>query len=97
MRGPWDVWRTRKALHAAGMLDEIVDTQLPLLAALPEGSRRRSASYLAELVMLAQHYRHYAAGWIDKAELLRRSHHTVSKLDEHRARRSAAASVTDLD
>lgn len=89
MRGPWDVWRTRKALNAAGMLDDIVDSQLPLLAALPEASRRRSASYLAELVMLAQHYRHYAAGWIDKAELSRRSHHTVRRLDEHRVRRTA--------
>jgi hypothetical protein len=97
MRGPWDVWRARKALHAAGMLDEIVDNQLPLLAALPEASRRRSANYLAELVMLAQHYRHYAAGWIDKAELSRRSHLTVRRLDDFRGHRSAAAQYTELD
>lgn len=65
--------RGRKALRAAEMLDEVVDSQLPLVTELSETSRRRSADYLSELVMLAQDYRHYAAGWIDHEELQRRA------------------------
>ncbi|HEX5119084.1 MAG TPA: hypothetical protein VGG05_28600 [Pseudonocardiaceae bacterium] len=97
MRGPWRGWRARKALHAAGMLDEIVDSQLPLLAGLPEASRRRSAGYLAELVMLAQDYRHYANGWINRGELERRSHHAVRRLDGFRHRHPSTAQFTELD
>lgn len=96
-RGPWHRWRARKALHAAAMLDQIVDDQLPLLAALPEASRRRSAGYLAELVMLAQHYRHYAAGWIDRPELERRSHRAVRRLDNLRHRHPSTAQYTESD
>lgn len=97
MRGPWRGWRVRKALHAAGMLDRIVDSQLPLLAGLPEASRRRSAGYLAELVMLAQDYRHYANGWIDRAELEQRSHRAVRRLDGYRHRHPSTAQFTELD
>jgi hypothetical protein len=97
MRAPLRGWRARKALQAANMLDEIVDSQLPLLAGLPESSRRRSAGYLAELVMLAQAYRHYAAGWIDKAELEQRSHRTVRRLDSFRHRHPSTAQYTELD
>jgi hypothetical protein len=97
MRGPWHGWRARKALHAATMLDEIVDSQLPLLAGLPEASRRRSASYLAELVMLAQDYRHYAAGWIDRGELDDRSQRTMGRLNNFRHRHPSAAQFTELD
>lgn len=97
MRGPWRVWRARKALRAAGMLDEIVDSQLPLLAALPEASRRRSAGYLAELVLLAQDYRHYANGWIGRGELQQRSHRTVRRLDGLRHRHPSTAQFTELD
>ncbi|HVV23968.1 MAG TPA: hypothetical protein VHF06_31330 [Pseudonocardiaceae bacterium] len=97
MRGPWHKWRARKALHAAGMLDEIVDSQLPLLAALPETSRRRSAGYLAELVMLAQAYRHFAAGWISRGELERRSQRTMRRLNNFRHRHPSTAQYTELD
>jgi|ERR1700760_3932458 hypothetical protein len=97
MRGPWHGWRARKALHAAGMLDEIVDSQLPLLAGLPEASRRRSAGYLAELVMLAQDYRHYAAGWIPRGELDERSQRTMRRLNNFRHRHPSAAQFTELD
>lgn len=97
MRGPWHTWRARKALQAAGMLDEIVDSQLPLLAGLPEASRRRSAGYLAELVMLAQAYRHYAAGWISRGELEERSHRTMRRLNNFRHRHPSTAQYTELD
>ena len=97
MRGPWQHWRARKARSAAGMLDQIVDSQLPLLPGLPEASRRRSAGYLAELVMLAQNYRHYAAGWIDRSELERRSHRTMRRLEHFRHRHPSTAQYTELD
>jgi hypothetical protein len=92
----WRGWRTRRALRTAQLLDEVVDSQLPLLTALPEGRRRRSADYLAELVMLSQAYRHYAAGWIDRRELDRRGHGVLDRLGELRATPSAAQ-VTDCD
>lgn len=89
--------RAHKALAAARMLDGIVDSQLSLLPGLPEAGRRRSASYLAELVMLAQDYRHYAAGWIDRSELERRSRRTMRRLDHFRHRHPSAAQYTELD
>ncbi|HEY4020288.1 MAG TPA: hypothetical protein VGM75_16470 [Pseudonocardiaceae bacterium] len=89
--------RTRRALAAANMLDEVVDSQLALLAGLPERSRRRSANYLAELVMLAQTYRHYAAGWVDRKELDRRSRIAMRKLDHFRGPHLSAAQVTEQD
>ena len=87
--------RTRRALAAANMLDEVVDSQLALLAGLPERSRRRSANYLAELVMLAQTYRHYAAGWLDRKELDRRSRIAMRKLDNFRGPHLTAAQVPE--
>ncbi|GAA1266738.1 hypothetical protein GCM10009634_07580 [Saccharothrix xinjiangensis] len=77
--------RARRALKAARMIDEVVDTQLPLLASFDEERRRRSADYLAELVKLAQDYRYFANGWIDAAELDRRGRHAVTQLTELRA------------
>jgi hypothetical protein len=97
MRGPLHGWRARKALRAAGMLDEVVDSQLSLLAGLPEASRRRSAGYLSELVMLAQDYRHYAAGWINRGELEQRSHRAMRRLNNYRHRHPSAAQFTELD
>jgi hypothetical protein len=97
MRGPLHGWHARKAVRAAGMLDEIVDSQLPLLAGLPEASRRRSASYLAELVMLAQDYRHFAAGWINRGELEQRNHRTMRRLNNFRHRHPSAAQYTESD
>ena len=79
------------------MLDEVVDSQLPLLAALPEASRRRSASYLAELVMLAQAYRHFAAGWIDRRDLDQRSQVTMRRLNNFRHRHPSTAQFTEQD
>jgi hypothetical protein len=90
-------WRARRALRAAATLDEVVDNQLPLLAALPERSRRRSAGYLAELVMLAQAYRHYAAGWINRQELERRSALTVRRLNNFRHPHPSTAQFTEQD
>jgi hypothetical protein len=90
-------WRARRALRAAATLDEVVDSQLPLLAGLPERSRRRSANYLAELVMLAQAYRHYAAGWMDRHELERRSTLTMRRLNNFRHPHPSTAQFTEQD
>lgn len=74
----------RRALRSAEMLDEMVDKQAALLPRLPEDSRRRSAEHLAELVMLAQAYRHCAAGWISHRELQRRGRAALDRLDSLR-------------
>ncbi|WP_253671418.1 hypothetical protein [Streptoalloteichus tenebrarius] len=84
-------WRARRAIRAATLLDRVVDSQLPLVTGLPEASRRHSADYLAELVMLAQAYRHYAAGWIDRRELDRRGRAAVARLDQLRRERPSAS------
>jgi hypothetical protein len=76
--------RAKRALRSAQVLDEVVATQLALVSRLPEDSRRRAADYLAELVMLAQSYRHYAAGWIPRKELERRGAQTMERLTELR-------------
>ncbi|MGM1058233.1 hypothetical protein [Saccharothrix sp. Mg75] len=81
--------RTRRALQSAKMLDEVVDTQLPLLASFDEQRRRRSADHLAELVKLAQDYRYFANGWIDARELERRGRSAVSALTHLRETRSS--------
>ncbi|MCP2169041.1 hypothetical protein [Goodfellowiella coeruleoviolacea] len=78
------------------MLDEVVDTQLPLLVGFSEARRRRAADYLAELVMLAQAYRHYAAGWIDSRELDRRGQATMLRLEELR-QGAASRQFTEQD
>ena len=97
MRGPLHGWRARKALRAASMLDDIVDSQLPLLAGLPESSRRRSAAYLAELVMLAQAYRHFSAGWLDRRDLERRSELAMRRLSNFRHPHPSTAQFTEQD
>ncbi|GAA2665726.1 MULTISPECIES: hypothetical protein [Actinosynnema] len=76
--------RAKRALDAARMLDEVVDTQLPLLASFDEERRRRSADYLAELVKLAQDYRYFANGWIDARELDRRGQEALVVLGKFR-------------
>lgn len=86
--------RVRRAMDAARMLDEVVDTQLPLLASFDEQRRRRSANYLAELVKLAQDYRYFANGWIDAKELERRGKDAMSELGRLREDPSARL-VTD--
>ncbi|MBO0839474.1 MAG: hypothetical protein J2O49_01450 [Sciscionella sp.] len=73
-------WRANRARSAAQTLDELVDAQLPLLAGLSEASRRRAADHLADLVMLGQAYRQYAAGWINRAELNERGNGVIARL-----------------
>ncbi|GDY31129.1 hypothetical protein [Gandjariella thermophila] len=90
-------WRARRAQRSAELLDEVVDAQLPLLSSLAEDSRRRAADYLAELVMLGQAYRHYAAGWIDRRELERRGSAAVARLNAMRQQRPPAAQFTERD
>ncbi|MEV0082442.1 hypothetical protein [Saccharopolyspora sp. NPDC050642] len=74
-------WRRAHALCAAQVLDEVVDSQAGSLPRLPEDLRRRHADHLAELVLLAQAYRHYAAGWITRQELERCGRIAVQRLE----------------
>ncbi|MCE6997027.1 hypothetical protein LZG04_19780 [Saccharothrix sp. S26] len=92
--GNLPVLRRRRALRAARMLDEVVDTQLPFLARFDEQRRLRSANYLAELVKLAHDYRYFAQGWIDAEELERRGRNAMAALDRLREDTSARP-VTD--
>ncbi|WP_245812286.1 hypothetical protein [Actinophytocola xinjiangensis] len=73
------------------MLDQVVAAQLPLVARLPEASRRRAADFLAELVMLSQAYRHHAAGWISREELAERGSGAVSRIAVIRRRSSLSS------
>ena len=92
-----DSKRVTRALHSANVLDQVVEAQLPLIAQLPEDSRRRAADYLAELVMLAQAYRHHASGWISRRELERRGLAAADKLAELRKHRPRPAQFTEQD
>lgn len=94
MVGNLPVLRRRRALRAARMLDEVVDTQLPFLASFDEQRRRRSATYLAELVKLARDYRYFANGWIDAKELERRGQVAMAALTRLRED-SSARPITD--
>lgn len=72
--------RSQAALQAARILEEVVDSQLPLVRKLPENRREHSVTHLYELVLLARNYRYFAAGWIRYRELQRRSSATLWKL-----------------
>jgi hypothetical protein len=89
--------RAKRALESARVLDEVVNNQLMLVSRLPEDGRRRAADFLAELVMLAQFYRQYAAGWISRRELERRGLETMRRLSAIRRRRASAAQFTEQD
>lgn len=86
-------WRSRRALRYAQILDDIVDSQVTVLPYLPEAQRQRSADYLAELVSLAQAYRHFAAGWISRGELQRRARESLGHLEA--IRRSRTEQLTE--
>lgn len=77
-------------MDSARVIDEVVNNQLMLVSRLPEDGRRRAADFLAELVMLAQSYRHYAAGWIGRRELENRAMETMRRLSVLRQRRTPA-------
>jgi hypothetical protein len=86
----WTSWnprsrRARRALESARIIDEVVDNHLELVSRLSEDSRRRAGAFLAELVMLAQAYRHHAAGWIGRRELERRGAGVMRRLREIRS------------
>ncbi len=82
-------------MDSARVLDEVVANQLALVSRLSEEGRRRAADFLAELVMLATAYRHYAAGWISRRELERRGLHTMRRLALIRQRRATRAQFTE--
>ncbi|HEY0638772.1 MAG TPA: hypothetical protein VGD67_14075 [Pseudonocardiaceae bacterium] len=72
----------RRAAATADLLDRIVDHELELVRRLPVHRRGRPVEKLAALVMLAQAYRHHAAGWIGRRELRRRSRAIFDRLAE---------------
>ena len=92
-----DSRRARRALDSARVIDEVVNNQLMLVSRLPEERRRRAADFLAELVMLAQAYRHYAIGWISRRELERRGMETMRRLSVIRQRQASPAQFTEQD
>ena len=71
-------WRRRRALRSARMLDEMVDAQVATVPLLPEDVRPRAVEQLAQLVLLAQVYRRFSAGWIaqldDRSGVRRATH-----------------------
>jgi hypothetical protein len=62
-----------QAARVAEALDRIVERDLELLRALPLDRRGAHADRLAAIVMLAQAYRYFARGWINRRELRRRA------------------------
>ena len=82
--------RRKRALRSAETLDKIVDSEVVLLPALPEGMRQRCADRLAELVLLSQAYRHYANGWLSWRELQRRSKAVLLRLESSSIRQNGA-------
>jgi hypothetical protein len=81
-RGLIPGWRRTRALRCAQVLDEVVDARVGLLPHLPVELRQCSADRLAELVLLGQAYRHFAAGWISGRELELRGEATLVRLAE---------------
>ncbi|GAA0508292.1 hypothetical protein GCM10011581_19760 [Saccharopolyspora subtropica] len=75
-------WRRTRALRSAQLLDDVVDAQVETLPQLPDELRRRHADHLAELVLLAQSYRHYAAGWISRRELDKRGRAALRRMEQ---------------
>jgi hypothetical protein len=75
------VRRRSRAMHAAVLLDRVVDRDLELVRVLPVHRRTRPVERLAALVMLAQAYRHYSAGWISRRELRHRSRQAFAELN----------------
>ncbi|MEV4649227.1 hypothetical protein [Saccharopolyspora sp. NPDC049357] len=74
--------RRDRALASARLLNEIVDGHLESMRQLPPELREPYAEHLAELVMVAQAYRHYAAGWISRRVLHRRARAALRRMDE---------------
>ncbi len=74
-------WRRRRALRSARMLDEMVDAQVAAIPLLAEDLRARTVEQLAQLVSLAQVYRHFAAGWITRPTFDRRCREIGARLD----------------
>jgi hypothetical protein len=98
----WMAWNPRRrratrALESARIIDAVVDNQLELVARLSEPGRRRAGDFLAELVMLAAAYRHYAAGWIGRRELEHRGVSVLRRLAEIRSAGPSQAHFTERD
>ncbi|HEX2262560.1 MAG TPA: hypothetical protein VHH52_02195 [Pseudonocardiaceae bacterium] len=73
--------RSRTARLEADFLDRLVDAELEFLRQLPAPLRDGPAEALAVLVMLAQDYRYYALGWINRRELRHRAERALTDLD----------------
>lgn len=75
-----------RAVRAAALLDEVVDARAGSLPRLPESARRDAADELAELALLAQDYRRFAAGWVSDRELKRKGEAATARLVVLRSR-----------
>lgn len=97
LRRQWSQRRAKQALESARVLDEVVAAQLRLVSKLDDAARRRAADYLAELVLLAQAHRHFAAGWIGRRELDERGERAMRTLAELRQNQTRLAQLTERD
>ena len=73
--------RRRMAWLEADFLNDLVDAELTFMRQLPVHLRDGPTDALAILVMLAQDYRHYAQGWINRRELRHRTERALTDLD----------------
>jgi hypothetical protein len=73
--------RRHTARLEADFLDDLVDAELKFLRQLPVHLRGGPTDALAVLVMLAQDYRHYAQGWINRRELRHRAERAITDLE----------------
>jgi len=97
LRRRWSRRRAKQALESARVLDEVVAAQLRLVPGLDDAARRRAADHLAELVLLAQANRYFAAGWISRRELDERGARAMRTLAELRQNQSRLAQLTERD
>ncbi|EWC58328.1 hypothetical protein UO65_6394 [Actinokineospora spheciospongiae] len=89
--------RQRRALATASSIERLVGDRVGQVRDLPEDARGRHADHMAELVLLAQAYRHFGRGWISKRELDRRAAAATRELTRLRRAAAPAAHLTDRD
>ncbi len=91
--------RTRAARWDADLLDGLVDTELEFVRRLPMHLRARPVETLAVKAMLAQDYRHYAHGRINRRELRHRAQRALDDLDalRHQLAAPGANAMNHLD
>ena len=89
--------RQQRALSTASAIERLVADRVTQVPDLPEDARAKQAEHLAELVLLAQAYRHFGRGWIGRRELERRTGAATRRMTALRRQAAPAAHLTDRD